>query len=150
MKRILLFSISISLLLLFGCNKGLSIDTVYERIIGTWKADEVKFNPSGTLPSRDMTTKFQYRKYIFNADYTLTFIDAATQESYDGYYYIDEKVTYDEDNDKSVEQYIEIALYNPDNGSTKNITWKLISISSRKMKVTESRNGGKYKMTLAK
>lgn len=150
MKRLLLFSISISLLLLASCNKGLPVDTVYERIIGTWKVDEVKFNPPGTLPSRDLTTKFQYHKYIFNADYTMTFVDAETEESYDGYFYIDEKVTYDKDNNKEVEQYIEIALYNPDIGLTKNFTWTLQSISSKKLKVTEKRNGGKYKVTFVK
>jgi hypothetical protein len=151
MKQLVLF-LSITLFFsLNSCNKGLSTNTIHERLIGTWKVEQVKFNPDGSLPSKDVTQKFQYYKFIFTADYSLTFIDATTEESYDGYYYIDETVTWNNSSQENdVKQVIKMSLYEPVTGNTKEFDWGDISISKSKMKVTEKRNGGKYKYQLIK
>ena len=151
MKQLVLFLSIVFFLSLGSWNKGLSTDTVYQRLIGTWKIDQVKFNPEGSLPTRDVTKKFQYYKFVFTADYYLTFIDTETEETYDGYYYIDEITTWNNSSQENdVQQVIKMSLYDPVSGNTKDFEWKDISISNSKLKVTEKRNGGKYKYQLIK
>lgn len=152
MKTILLFSTLFLLLSInTGCNKDLATGTIESRLIGTWRMDKVKFNPEGSLPSRDVSNKFRYYKYMFTADFYVTFVNTKTQETYEGYYYINEIVTWDEENQENdIEKQLVMSFYDPISTETKTLTWKNLQISNSKFKAKERRNDGTYSYFLEK
>ena len=145
------FSIILLLLLTNSCNKDLPIETVERRILGTWKVEKVKMKSKGTTCYKDVTSNFTRYSMNFDNNGILSYFDSETSIIYDGYWYIWEIDEWDSQKEEYVTtQTIESSIYDTVLDTSRIMTWNDISISNKKLKFIENRNGIKYKYTLVK
>ena len=153
MKTAYFINVLIISLLLFSssCNKDLSAETVEKRLLGTWRIDKVKMKKQGTNTYKNVTSNFTRYSINFDNNGILSYFDSQTSSTYEGYWYIWEVDEWDSDDEEyQTKQTIEISIYDPILDISSEMTWEDISISNKKLKFTEFRDGNKYKFTLVK
>ena len=137
--------------ILTSCNKESFGNTPEEKIIGTWTFDKVKYKPDGDISYTDFSSGYNNCTITFQSDGVLIAYDAKTNDTAEGYWYIDWYIEYDDNDDTEKTIYVMIGnVSNTDMAINEDLYWDNLSVRNSKVEGDEVKDNGKYKYTLAR
>lgn len=148
----LVFFASSLLFSLTSCVASGSVSNVEAKIIGTWKFDEVKFQPDGKWSYADYSNGFQGSTVTFKEGGILEAYDKDLDTTASGFWYIEYYEEYDNDNNsKETIYYMVGTLDIPELDIYTDLFWNELRVSNKKLTaIEENKNGGDYKYKLVR
>ncbi len=151
MRLSILFIAILTVMFISACGKNLSTNQIQSRLIGTWDMDRVEFKDKGTLIKKDVSGNWNKFRLSFFNDGTLNWIDKSVSDTFPGYWYINEKLEWDANNQQNeVVQQLELYVYSADGVDYRYLLWEELSLTSSRFKAQESSVKGKYYYKLVK